>query len=571
KLYSSREGFRRNASRINHYLKEWNAVGFRSAFMLHNLAWLPDLNVAYEASTFDTDPFEPQPDGVDTIFPFWVHAPDGRGFVELPYTLVQDFNLFVILKEATTAIWEKKTEWIAAHRGMVLLNVHPDYMSFGDGIPKSDEYPAGLYGDFLGWVKKKYEAQYWHALPKDLARVAAEIKPERVRRAAQHICMLSASIYESDNRVMRYAQTLIQRGDSVDVFAVGKDENSPTREVIDGVNVIRLQAKTRIHSKIRQLWGAARFLTMSSFMIARNHLRRRYDLIHVHNMPDFLVFSAWLPRLTGTAVILDIHDICPEFYESKFHAGGGSPAVRLLKVVERLASGFVSHVIISNHLWQRTVTSRSVAPDRCSVFINSVDTRLFCPTRRTRNDDKFVIIYPGSLNRHQGLDIAIKALAQVADELPSAELHLYGMGPEKEALIRLSKELGMDGKVRFFETVPLRRMPEVLANADIGVVPKRASDFFGNEAFSTKIMEFMSQGLPVIVSRTRIDTHYYSDDEVRYFESENVEDLARAFLDLAGDRSLRERLSKNGRAFVERNSWDTQKHRYLGLVDSLQK
>jgi len=118
----------------------------------------------------------------------------------------------------------------------------------------------------------------------------------------------------------------------VDVIAVGRDGSSPSLEILDGVNVIRLQPKTRAHSKIQQLLGAARFLIMASLTIARNHLNRRYDLIHVHNMPDFLVFSAWLPRLTGTAIILDIHDICPEFYESKFHAGDRSPAVRLLKL-----------------------------------------------------------------------------------------------------------------------------------------------------------------------------------------------------------------------------------------------
>ena len=75
KLYSSRDEFRRKAHRINSYLKEWNAVGFRSGFMLHNLNWIRDLDIQYDASTFDTDPFEPQPDGVDTIFPFWVSRP----------------------------------------------------------------------------------------------------------------------------------------------------------------------------------------------------------------------------------------------------------------------------------------------------------------------------------------------------------------------------------------------------------------------------------------------------------------------------------------------------------------
>ncbi len=74
RLYRSRREFRQRAARINHYLAEWGAVGFRSAFMLRKLDWLHELGIGYDASTFDTDPFEPQPEGCQTIFPFWVPA-----------------------------------------------------------------------------------------------------------------------------------------------------------------------------------------------------------------------------------------------------------------------------------------------------------------------------------------------------------------------------------------------------------------------------------------------------------------------------------------------------------------
>src|SRR6267378_2524724 len=112
-LYESRESFRRQAEQINQYAKKWQATGFRSAFMHHNLEWFDDLKILYDASTFDTDPFEPQPDGVDTIFPFWVAGRKGNGYVELPYTLIQDFNLFIVLREASIDIWKKKLDWIA--------------------------------------------------------------------------------------------------------------------------------------------------------------------------------------------------------------------------------------------------------------------------------------------------------------------------------------------------------------------------------------------------------------------------------------------------------------------------
>jgi hypothetical protein len=194
KLYSSRREFSRKAARINKYLREWCAAGFRSGFMLHNLDWLHELNIQYDASTFDTDPFEPQPEGKNTIFPFWVQRPGAAstgapaisdplrsGYVELPYTLPQDSTLFLLLRETTPAIWLRKLDWIATHGGMALLNVHPDYICF-EGDPKRSEYPAGNYRHFLEWIQREYSDQYYHCLPRELAsycrRVFCDDSPE---------------------------------------------------------------------------------------------------------------------------------------------------------------------------------------------------------------------------------------------------------------------------------------------------------------------------------------------------------------------------------------------------------
>jgi hypothetical protein len=199
RLYRSREDFRRSAERINHYLKEWNAVGFRSGFMLHNLDWIHDLEVEYDSSTFDTDPFEPQPDGVGTIFPFWVPAPkrveDGgrrtenggkahpdsassvfrrlssgeNGYVELPYTLAQDSTLFLVLGGTSPEIWKRKLDWIAEKGGMALLNLHPDYLRFLGAPQTPDTFPVRNYSEFLKTVRSRYAGSYWSPLPKEVA------------------------------------------------------------------------------------------------------------------------------------------------------------------------------------------------------------------------------------------------------------------------------------------------------------------------------------------------------------------------------------------------------------------
>lgn len=170
RLFASKEIFQERAIQINDCLKKWKAVGFRSPSMHHNLEWITDLDIEYDSSTFDTDPFEPQSDAVGTIFPFFVQGSSGRpGYIEMPYTLPQDFTLFVVMNQRNISIWIEKLKWISQMGGMALINTHPDYMSFGkNSCVKS--YPATYYRDFLLHIKKEYEDRYWHVLPRELAR-----------------------------------------------------------------------------------------------------------------------------------------------------------------------------------------------------------------------------------------------------------------------------------------------------------------------------------------------------------------------------------------------------------------
>lgn len=183
-LYRSAKHFREQAGFINRYLKDWGAWGFRSGFMLHNLQWIHELEVLYDASTFDTDPFEPQPDGVKSIFPFWHQHEGVKGYVELPYTLAQDFTLFVLLKEATIDLWIKKLDWVAEHGGMALVITHPDYMCF-EGKPTDREYPVDLYERLLKYVMTRYRDDCWFALPREIAVFVANNRPGVEPRSRQ--------------------------------------------------------------------------------------------------------------------------------------------------------------------------------------------------------------------------------------------------------------------------------------------------------------------------------------------------------------------------------------------------
>lgn len=180
-LYRSHESFSEQARSINQHLSEWNACGFRAGFMFHNLNWLHDLDVTYDASTFDTDPFEPQNDGAGTIFPYWVSRGQNGiqttsrrfgaqgGYVELPYTLAQDSTVYLLMEEKSADFWLKKVDWIAKHGGMVLVNIHPDYLDFSGNGSKNNEFAANIVRDFLKTIAERYGDSYWQPLPRELA------------------------------------------------------------------------------------------------------------------------------------------------------------------------------------------------------------------------------------------------------------------------------------------------------------------------------------------------------------------------------------------------------------------
>jgi glycosyltransferase involved in cell wall biosynthesis len=573
KLFRDHDEFVRDAQRINGYLREWRAVGFRAGFMLRKLKWFHHLDIEYDASTFDTDPFEPQPDGICTIFPFWVSNQGGEngnpGYVELPYTVPQDSTLFLLLREKTPAIWIRKVDWIAQHSGMVLVNVHPDYIRFEHEPRSARTYSVAHYVALLKHIRDRYAGLYWQPLAWQMARLVQQIKPQAPRKR-RRIGMITYSHFSTDARVKRCAQSLAERGDHVDVVALRRSPEEPARQQDGNINLIALQVRLgkRENSPLSFLWPVVRFLISSATWISRAHFRQRYDLLHIHNIPDLLVFAGIYPRLTGTKIILDIHDIVPEFYSSKFKVPAHSPIIRLLKVIERMAAGFANHVIISNHLWRETYAARTRTEDRCSVFINNVDTATFYSRARTRDDGKLLILFPGGLQWHQGLDIAIRAFQRVAAEFPNAEFHIYGDGNMRDSLVALASQLNLADRVRFFDPRPVQQIAEVMANSDLGVVPKRA-DSFGNEAYSTKIMEFMSLGVPVVVSSTKIDRFYFDNSVVRFFESGNLNAMAEAMIHVLSDSSLRQRLVANASKYVARNGWDSRKSDYLRLVDAL--
>jgi glycosyltransferase involved in cell wall biosynthesis len=382
--------------------------------------------------------------------------------------------------------------------------------------------------------------------------------------------MLAYSFYDADNRVRRYAEALVRRGDHVDAIAVGR-AGQPAFEIIQGVRVFRLQSRARDEKgPFSYLAKMLLFFFRSLWFLLKQEFRQPYDLIHVHNLPDFEVFATIVPRLRGARVILDMHEILPEFYASKFHIGERSLLFRLLAFVEKMSIAYVDRVIVVNHMVQEAVLSRrSVRPEKCTVILNYPDTRIF--KRRTphpRSGDEFVMCYPGTLSRHQGVDVALEAMALLREKAPALRFLIIGDGPERENLKALIAARNLEDRVSITGLVPLEQVAETMARIDLGVVPKR-KEGFGDIAFSTKIMEFMAMGVPVLASRTRIDQFYFNDGLVEFFESGDAGDMAARILQLIERPERMAELRRNSAEFIAANNWTVRQNEYFALVDNL--
>jgi glycosyltransferase involved in cell wall biosynthesis len=386
-----------------------------------------------------------------------------------------------------------------------------------------------------------------------------------------NICHIVYSVYESDHRVRRYAEALAERGHKVDVIGLGA-ANQGRRGVLNGVNIERVQQRGYETGMWSYIIGNLSFFARVAVLVAKKYFIRCYDVFHIHNAPDFLVFAALIPKILGAKIILDMHENMPELYCSKFKKGPNSFGTRILLFVEKVSVKMADEVITAHDFLRTRIMLRDgVLGSNCTALLNYPDLRYYKTIKERLESDVFRVIYPGTLSYHHGLDIAIEAMGVVKKEYPNTKLKIYGKARDHlylQTLQALIFKLGLEDNVEILDPVGFEHVAQIISKADVGVVPKR-NDLFASEAFSGKIFDFMTVGLPVIASRTKIDEYYFDDSMIMFFEPENPQDLARCIIELMNSRGRRDSLVANGRRFIAENNWGKKVDIYLQIVERL--
>ncbi len=387
------------------------------------------------------------------------------------------------------------------------------------------------------------------------------------------ICILLQNHYEIDIRVRRKAEALVAAGYSVDVFALHSSYSKGREYTVDGVNLHVIELGKKRGSLARYIFEYFYFLTWAFWKVFRLMGRRRYSVIDVNNLPDFLVFAAAVGKWRGAKVVLDMHEITPEFYISKYGMNPDSLIIKVLEIVEQLSLRFADAVININHPIENVLVERGMARGKSTIVMNAVDEEFFANAAKADNapvpsDASFVMMYHGTINHIYGLDIAVQAFSRVHAQMPGAELWIVGTGSEKDDLAAQIKSLGMESKVKLLGRVLPQEIPRLLKRCDMGVLATR-QDVFLDLSFSNKLSEYIIMGKTVIASRLRTMNFYFSDQALAYFEPNNSSDLADQMLKMYRSPARRAELAEQARKEFVPIRWEVMRDRYLKLIASL--
>jgi glycosyltransferase involved in cell wall biosynthesis len=385
--------------------------------------------------------------------------------------------------------------------------------------------------------------------------------------------MIVQKNYYEDVRVRRYVESLVKMGVTVDVICPAQNSDL----YFKGHDQIRVHSIPIRHvdkSQIRYILEYLFSFMLYFIKLSILHIGNHYAVVHVHNMPDFFIFSAVIPKIMGTPLILDIHDPMPEVFISKYSEKPNKLLLGLIKLQEKLSCWLADEVITVNSICERNLINRGIPARKITVVHNYPNAAVFDRNLYLNESNSprknFTLIYPGHLAPRYGLDTVIRALPQLKTKIPEIRLLIFCQNsPYKDELRRLADQLGVLSYIEIRPGIPNKEIPYQLVKADIGIYPA-IKDVHMNLATPTKVLEFSAMGIPIVSSRLEMVEEIFSDTAVMFFESGNVSQLAECVIELYKNPALRQKLAANAyQIFIEKLSWHHEFQAYLEILHRL--
>jgi glycosyltransferase involved in cell wall biosynthesis len=387
-------------------------------------------------------------------------------------------------------------------------------------------------------------------------------------KSRKRVCIVKLGHYPELKHLVRDAEALLGEGLEVDVLCLRK-KGEKARERVGDVNVYRLPGEHHRTSVPRYLFEYSYFPLASTLALAWLWLRRRYDVIEVCTMPDYLVFSSIVPRLLGAKVVLYFFENMAMLFASSYRAGSKNPAILLIKMFEKISAAYANRIIAADGMpYKKILIGHGVAGDKITVVMNVPDEEVFninsvpAPT----GDNGFRLMVVSTLTKRYGVQTLVKATPLLLKSIPNLSVDVVGGGEYQPRLEELARDLGVEKQIKFVGHVPHSEVPTYIGRADVCVAPM--ADDVGQP---NKIFEYFALGKPTVASAhpTLLDT--FDGESVLYFRPNDEASLAAKVLELYQNPDKRGSLARNGHTFYQGCKWQVMKEEYLQVYRDLLK
>ncbi|MEV1024976.1 glycosyltransferase family 4 protein [Streptomyces sp. NPDC050264] len=350
-----------------------------------------------------------------------------------------------------------------------------------------------------------------------------------------------------DRRVWQECTTLRDAGWTVDVICPrGSRRDTEAEAEIDGVRIHRypLRAATGGPAGYLREYGSALWHTV--------RLARKVgpvDVVHACNPPDLLFLPAlWLKR-RGARFVFDQHDLVPELYLSRF-GRGEDLLYRAVCALERRTYRAADIVLATNESYRDVALRRGgKRPGDVFVVRSAPQTDRFQPVPpepQLKNGKPHLLCYLGVMGPQDGVDYALRALAKLRDELGRTDWHavFVGSGDAFEAMVELSRRLGLSEQVRFTGRIPDADLVRHLSTADVCLSPDPRNPL-NDVSTMNKVLEYMAMGRPIVSFDLR-EARVSAGDAAVYAPANDESAFAGLIAQLLDDPEKRARMGKIG-------------------------
>jgi len=381
------------------------------------------------------------------------------------------------------------------------------------------------------------------------------------------IAMIAYTNYTTDSRVIRAAEAAVSSGYNVDFISLRR-QNDTNKEIINGVNVIRLkQFRYRGSSSIKYIKSYLEFCIRCLIKITILFFKKKYLIIHVNNMPNFIVFSTIVPKLLGSKVILDIHDSMPDIFCSKFK----NKFLYDILVFEEKISHCFSDLTITVHepIKQDILKEHGLDLKKIEIIKNIADDKLFTLSNKNYTDNFINAVFHGTIAERFGFENLLKGVKAVKKKFNNFKITIIGEGDYEEILKKLISMYSLQDTVIFDNHFyPTAELPEVLSFYNLGVVSYEKSPATDYN-LPAKLFEYILLGLPVLTVNNSAIEYYFSEEDFIYYDSSDLNSFINVLSNLCEKperlKDYRNRILKIRDRFL----WSSEKEKYIEIVKNL--